>query len=176
MSSGHRVPDHLWREPAHHVAVARFRAEFGEAVKHLFTEVLVLCARLGMGSLATITLDGTKVAANASRLANRSREWLAEQAARAVDEHAATDAVEDVLWGQGSCPDRVPADLLTDDEQDEHPGGHPASTGGDAGKGGAQDSPARRRGVPGGLLGSWRRWRRPRPRTPSGPSASTPRF
>ena len=32
-----------------HVAVARFRAEFHEAVKDLFTEVLVLCARLGMG-------------------------------------------------------------------------------------------------------------------------------
>lgn len=129
-----------------HVAVARFRAEFHEAVKDLFTEVLVLCARLGMGSLATITLDGTKVAANASRSANRSREWLAEQAARVVDEHAATDAEQDVLWGQGSCPDRVPADLLTDDEQDEHPGGQPASAGGDAGKGGADDSPARRRG------------------------------
>ena len=129
-----------------HVAVARFRAEFAEAVKDLFTEVLVLCARLGMGSLATITLDGTKVAANASRSANRSRQWLAEQAARVVDEHAATDAEQDVLWGPGSCPDRVPADLFTDDEQDEHPGGQPTSAGGDAGKGGGDDSPARARG------------------------------
>ena len=33
--------------------------------------VLVLCAKLGMGRLGTITLDGTKVAANASKAANR---------------------------------------------------------------------------------------------------------
>src|SRR5580704_7306530 len=32
-----------------HSTVARFRADFAEAVAGFFTEVLVLCARLGMG-------------------------------------------------------------------------------------------------------------------------------
>ena len=86
------------------------------------------------------------------------REWLAEQAARAVDEHAATDAEQDVLWGQGSCPDRVPADLLTDDERTSTPTGTPGRVlVGMRGKGGGTTALRGGVGVPGGLLGSRRR-------------------
>ena len=43
----------------------------------------MLCARLGMGQLGTIALDGMKVAANASRAANRTEETLRKLAAEA---------------------------------------------------------------------------------------------
>jgi transposase len=95
-----------------HVTIARFRAAFCGAVEGLFTEVLVLCARLGMGRLGTVALDGMKIAASASAAANRTEEGLrklaAEQAARAVAAHAAADQAEDELLGGGRRGDEVP--------------------------------------------------------------------
>ena len=44
-----------------HVTFARFRSDFPGAVAAFFTEVLVLCARLGMGRLGTVALDGITI-------------------------------------------------------------------------------------------------------------------
>jgi transposase len=99
-----------------HVTIARFRAAFPGAAESLFAQVLVLCAKLGMGKLGTVALDGTKVAANASRAANRTEETLrklaAEAAAKAAAAHAAADEAEDELLGEGNRGDEVPADVV----------------------------------------------------------------
>jgi transposase len=103
-----RAPDH--------VTIARFRAAFPGAAESLFAQVLVLCAKLGMGQLGTIALDGTKVAANASKAANRTEETLrklaAEAAAEAAAAHAAADAAEDELFGEGQRGDEVPPEAV----------------------------------------------------------------
>jgi transposase len=102
-----------------HVTIARFRKAFPGAVQALFTEVLVLCARLGMGRLGTVALDGTKIKANASKAANRTEETLARLAAGRVAVHEQTDAAEDALFGDG-VGDEVPpgaADPYTRDER-----------------------------------------------------------
>jgi transposase len=91
-----------------HSTVARFRGDFPEAAEEFFTEVLVLCARLGMGRLGTVALDGMKIAANASKAANRTGEGLRKLAAEAVAAHAAADAAEDALFGEGRRGDEVP--------------------------------------------------------------------
>jgi transposase len=91
-----------------HSTIARFRKDFGEAVPGFFAGVLVLCARLGMGRLGTVALDGTKIAASASKAANRGEEKLRELAEQAVAAHAAADAAEDELYGQGRRGDEVP--------------------------------------------------------------------
>ncbi len=91
-----------------HSTIARFRKESGEAVPGFFTEVLMVCARLGMGRLGVVALDGTKVAANASKAANRTEERLRELAERAVAAHAAADAAEDELYGEGRRGDELP--------------------------------------------------------------------
>jgi transposase len=83
-----------------HVKVARFRQQFPDAAAGLFTQVLVLCARLGMGRLGMVALDGTKISANAAVDANRGEEKLAGLAA-AVAAHAAADAQEDALFPAG---------------------------------------------------------------------------
>jgi hypothetical protein len=90
-----------------HVTIARFRQRFAETAAALFAEVLVLCARLGMGRLGTVALDGTKVAASASKSANRGEKRLRELAAEAVAAHAAADAAEDELFG-GARGDELP--------------------------------------------------------------------
>jgi transposase len=110
-----------------HVTISRFRAEACDAMAELFSQVLVLCARLGMGQLGVVGLDSAKIASNASLSANRSEEGLrkaaAEQAAldaerarewaaAAAAEHAATDAAEDALYGPERRGDEPPAELL----------------------------------------------------------------
>jgi transposase len=93
-----------------HVTIARFRGEFGDAVAVFFAQVLGLCARLGMGKLGVVALDGMKIAANASKSANRTEEKLARLAAETVARHGETDAAEDDLFGAGVAGDEVPED------------------------------------------------------------------
>ncbi|MGH3596757.1 MAG: transposase [Mycobacterium sp.] len=115
-----------------HVTIARFRAEAVGVMEQLFSQVLTLCARLGMGQLGVVALDSVKIASNASLAASRGEEGLrraaAEQAqadaAKAVEkkarqlaaaaaaEHAATDAAEDALYGPGRRGDEVPEELV----------------------------------------------------------------
>lgn len=102
--AGH-VPDH--------VTVARFRQQFAEAAADLFAQVLVLCARLGMGRVGTVALDGTKIAADASKDANRTEEGLRKLAADLAARHAETDAEEDALSGAGKRGDGDPGDPHT---------------------------------------------------------------
>jgi transposase len=91
-----------------HVTIARFRAAFPDLAQELFTQVLMLCARLGMGAVGTVALDGTKIAANASKAANRTEERLRALAAQRAGEHAAADAAEDERFGEGRRGDRLP--------------------------------------------------------------------
>jgi transposase len=102
-----------------HVTIARFRAGLGPAAAELFDQVLVLCARLGMGQLGLVTLDGMKIAASASMSANRTEEKLRELAAGIAAEHERTDAAEDALFGPGARGDEVPPELADPRTRDE---------------------------------------------------------
>jgi transposase len=82
-----------------HATIARFRAEHRVGVEELFTQVLVLCARAGLARLGVVSIDGTKIAGNASVAADRSRAWLREQAAAMLEEAERVDAEEDALFG-----------------------------------------------------------------------------
>src|ERR1700733_14667961 len=84
-----------------HATFARFRAGFGEAAGEFFAQGLVVCARLGMGRLGVVALDGRKSAASASLSANRTEEGLRKLAAERVAAHAAADAAEGALFGAG---------------------------------------------------------------------------
>jgi transposase len=82
-----------------HVTIARFRAEHELALGGLFEQVLLLCARAGMGRVGTIALDGTKIAASAALSANRRESRLREIASDILADAAAVDAVEDEQFG-----------------------------------------------------------------------------
>ena len=102
-----------------HSTVARFRADFAEAVGDFFTRVLVLCARLGMGKVGVVALDGMKIAASASKSANRTEDTLARLARERVAAHAAADAAEDELFGEGRRGDEVPEEAWSPRRRDE---------------------------------------------------------
>jgi transposase len=96
-----------------HATIARFRrAHFADrgAVADLFGQVLVLAARAGRGSLGQIAVDGTKMAASASREANRGEERLRELAGEILAEAEAADAAEDALLGDARG-DELPGEL-----------------------------------------------------------------
>src|SRR5215470_6569855 len=96
-----------------HATIARFRrAHFADAAAmgQLFAEVLVLAARAGLGRLGLIAVDGTKIAANASKDANRAEQRLRELAAQILAEAEAVDAAEDELYGDARG-DELPAEL-----------------------------------------------------------------
>ena len=64
-----------------HVTISRFRAESAAAMESLFVQVLMLCARVGMGQLGVVALDSVEIAWDASLSANRSAEGLRRAAA-----------------------------------------------------------------------------------------------
>src|SRR5215467_1348596 len=93
-----------------HSTFARFRSDFPGATAAFFTEVLILCARLGMGRLGTVALDGMKIAAGASKAANRAEKRLRELAGQAVAAHGGGEGGGDELFGGGGGGDGRPRD------------------------------------------------------------------
>ena len=99
--AGNLVPDHS--------TIAEFRVRHEDALAELFTGVLGLCGRAGLVSVGVVAIDGTKVAANASREANRSYEQIAREI---LAEAAETDRREDELYGEARG-DELPERLRT---------------------------------------------------------------
>ena len=59
-----------------HSTIAEFRRRHEQALGELFTSVLALCSEAGLMEVGVISIDGTKIRANASRGANRAtRSW-----------------------------------------------------------------------------------------------------
>jgi transposase len=91
-----------------HTVLARFRQDHEGALAELLTEVLKLCAELGMVRLGVIAFDGTKIAGNASIDANHAEEHLRKLAAEQLAAAAGTDAAEDDLFGEDVRGDELP--------------------------------------------------------------------
>ena len=94
-ASGTDAPDHS--------TLARFRQRHNAAFEQLFTQVLVLCAKAGLGRLGMV--------ANASKAANSSesrlREKYAAEVAKILAEADEVDAAEDEQYGDARG-DEVP--------------------------------------------------------------------
>lgn len=80
-----------------HATIARFRVRHESALAEIFTQVLGMCAGVGLVQVGLIAVDGTKIAGNASRDANRTYEQIVREL---LDEAAAVDAAEDELLGE----------------------------------------------------------------------------
>jgi transposase len=78
-----------------HSTISRFRVDHQDGFAALFTQVLQVAAAAGLARFGTVAIDGTKIAANASRDANRRREWLAREVHTILAQATRTDAAED---------------------------------------------------------------------------------
>jgi transposase len=74
-----------------HATIARFVADHEDELANLFDQVLRLAAEVGLVKVGLVALDSTRVAANASPGANRSRDWIREEVERIVKEARAAD-------------------------------------------------------------------------------------
>src|SRR5438270_4283447 len=88
VSAGMRMPDHS--------TIAEFRRRHEAEIAGLFDGVLGLCREAGLVSVGVITIDGTKIKANASMDQNRSYQEVVKEILREAEE---TDRREDELYG-----------------------------------------------------------------------------
>ncbi|MHB1987952.1 MAG: IS1182 family transposase [Acidimicrobiales bacterium] len=80
-----------------HATLARFRRRHAEAIAELFGQVLGLCVKEGLVETKVISIDGTKMEANASAWANRTRRQLADEILADAERQ---DAAEDEHFGE----------------------------------------------------------------------------
>ena len=93
-----------------HSTIARFRQEQAKVAARLFADVLEICAQAGLAQVGVVAVDGTKIAANASRHANRTRQWLEAQIADMFDQARQADEDDDDRFGDRHG-DELPAEL-----------------------------------------------------------------
>ena len=89
-----------------HATLARFRARHQEAIAALFAQVLGLCFSEGMVAAGVVSIDGTKIEANASAWSNRTRRQIADEILAEAEQ---VDAAEDAELGErrgGELPER----------------------------------------------------------------------
>src|SRR5947209_13867272 len=96
-----RTPDHS--------TIAEFRRRHEAEIEELFDDVLGLCREAGLVSVGVITIDGTKIKANASMDRNRSYRELVTEILREAEE---IDRREDELYGEARG-DELPEQLRT---------------------------------------------------------------
>ena len=96
-----RTPDHS--------TIAEFRCRHETVIAELFDDVLGLCREAGLVSVGVITIDGSKLTANASMDQNRSYRGLVDEILREAEE---TDRQEDELYGKARG-DELPEALRT---------------------------------------------------------------
>jgi transposase len=105
-------------EHPHFTTVNLFRLEHREALSGLFVQVLKLCARAGLSTLGHVSLDGSKVQANASKHKAMSYGRMKEDDKRLAAEIEAllfradeTDRREDEQYGREERADALPEEF-----------------------------------------------------------------
>jgi transposase len=101
-----------------HDSIATFRKVHLAELAGLFQQVLRLCQKAGLVKLGHISIDGTKLQANASKhkamsydRMSAAEQKLTEEVARLLDAAERTDAEEDARFGPGRRGDELPAEL-----------------------------------------------------------------
>jgi transposase len=101
-----------------HDTIATFRKRHLEALAGLFLQILLLCREAGLVKLGHVSLDGTKVKANASKHKAMSYKRMCETEKRLEEEVKrllagadAADQAEDEAFGKGVRGDDLPAEL-----------------------------------------------------------------
>lgn len=101
-----------------HTAISEFRRRHLSALAALFVQMLKLCERMGLVKLGNVSLDGTKLKANASKHKAMSHKRMLEEERRLqkkidglLKSAEATDSTEDTQNGRGVRGDELPDEL-----------------------------------------------------------------
>ena len=116
----HQVPFRVLTADQHpdHDTIAEFRKRHLRALSGFFVQILRLCQKVGLVKLGHVSLDGTKVKANASKhkamsygRMEKKLEELEAEVLRLLKEAQAVDNAEDALYGKGKGGDELPEEL-----------------------------------------------------------------
>lgn len=101
-----------------HDTIADFRKTHLQALAGLFVSVLQLCQKAGLVKLGHISLDGTKVKANASKhkamsynRMDKTLQQLEAEVKQLLEEAKTVDEQEDARYGKGKRIEELPEDL-----------------------------------------------------------------
>jgi len=101
-----------------HDTIANFRKTHLKALAGLFVDVLQLCQKAGLAKLGHISLDGTKVKANASKhkamsydRMDKTIQQLEAEVKQLLEEAQTVDENEDAKYGKGKRIDELPQEL-----------------------------------------------------------------
>ena len=90
--------------------ICRFRSTHLDSIKEIFLQVVTFCKEMGLiGS--SISIDGTKVKANASPRQSKSSEALEKEINKILRESIEIDKQEDEMYGD-STPYQMPEELV----------------------------------------------------------------
>ena len=115
-----RVPFRVITADQHpdHDTIADFRKTHLQALAGLFVNVLQLCQKAGLVKLGHLSLDGTKVKANASKhkamsydRMDKTLQQLEAEVEQLLEEAKTVDEQEDARYGKGKRIEELPEDL-----------------------------------------------------------------
>ena len=90
--------------------ICRFRSTHLDSIKEIFSQIVMLCKGMGLiGS--SISIDGTKVKANASPKQSKSSDAIEKEIDKILRESIETDEREDEIYGD-STPYKMPEELV----------------------------------------------------------------
>jgi len=102
----------------YHDTIADFRKTHLKALAGLFVDVLRLCQKAGLATLGHISLDGTKVKANASKhkamsygRMEKTIQQLEAEVKQLLEEAQTVDENEDAKYGKGKRFEEIPQEL-----------------------------------------------------------------
>lgn len=101
-----------------HRTIRDFRKRHLGALRHLFVEVLQLCQEAGLVKFGHVSLDGTKIKANASKhkamsygRMKKDTKRLQKEITELLQQAEQTDEREDQLYGEDKRGDELPQEL-----------------------------------------------------------------
>jgi transposase len=90
--------------------ICRFRSTHLDSIKEIFSQIVTFCKEMGLiGS--SISIDGTKVKANASPKQSKSSDAIKKEIDKILRESIETDELEDEIYGD-STPYQMPEELV----------------------------------------------------------------
>jgi len=101
-----------------HDTIADFRKQHLKALSGLFVQVLLLCQKAGLVKSGHVSLDGTKIGANASKhkamsyeRMTQTEQRLQQEVEQLLREAEQLDRDEDETYGKGKRGDELPQEL-----------------------------------------------------------------
>lgn len=107
--------------------ISEFRRKNLDILKNIFNQIVQLCYKLGMVTIGKISLDGTKIKANAADRCIIDKDKLSadlaeieQQIAQILAEAEATDKQEDAAYGDTKTGDELPEQLQQAQQRQHH--------------------------------------------------------